>query len=81
MLSHDSLSALQAKIFKQSMKIEELQKQIEVLVASHRAMYAAVGELGGTKAWLRFFEKHQKAIAVMDFLEARPSNVSNLFPA
>ena len=72
----ETRAELQAKIDKQALSIKEQQTQIQILVASHRAMYAAVGELGGTKAWLRFFEKHQTALATLDSLQARPTEVS-----
>jgi len=72
-LSHSSPNALRLKITKQSLKITEPEAQIEVLVASHRALYAAVGEMGGAQAWLRFFNSHQQALAILDNMEARPN--------
>lgn len=38
-------------------KISDLEQQITLLQASHKAMILAVGELGGMQAWQRFFEK------------------------
>lgn len=77
-LSHSSPKALQLKITKQSLEIAELRTKIEVLVASHRALYAAVGEMGGAQAWLRFFDNHQQTLALLDNIEARPNTAASI---
>jgi hypothetical protein len=41
------------------LRIAELERQIEILRVSHLAMIRAVGELGGTSRWLRFFEDYR----------------------
>ncbi|NKG33555.1 hypothetical protein [Acinetobacter junii] len=41
------------------LQIEELTRKVQVLTASHVAMYKAVGEMGGVAAWQRFFSRHQ----------------------
>lgn len=48
-------------------KIAHLEEQNALLVASHQAMIMAVGELGGMRAWRRFFEDYQ---AIVERLEA-----------
>ncbi|WP_229007328.1 hypothetical protein [Methylophilus sp. Leaf408] len=40
-------------------KIADLQRQVEILTASHIAMIRAVGELGGYAKWAKFFESYQ----------------------
>lgn len=40
-------------------RIAELERQVEVLTASHVAMIRAVGELGGFSKWAKFFEHYQ----------------------
>lgn len=47
-------------------RIRELETQIEILTASHKAMLLAVGETGGMVAWKRFFENHQAVLASLD---------------
>ncbi|MCB2256672.1 hypothetical protein KTQ74_32645 [Pseudomonas chlororaphis] len=42
-------------------RIEELERQIAILTASHKAMILAVGEMGGMTAWRRFFEGYEHA--------------------
>ena len=38
-------------------------------------MLSAVGELGGTRAWLRFFAHHPLALESLDQMGALPENV------
>lgn len=40
-------------------RISELERQVELLTASHVAMLRAVGELGGFAKWAKFFESYQ----------------------
>jgi hypothetical protein len=44
-------------------RLEETEAHKQLLIASHRAMLSAVGEMGGTRAWLRFFAKDPNALA------------------
>ena len=55
--------------------LEEVEARNQLLVASHRAMLSAVGELGGTRAWLRFFADHPLALESLDQMGALPENV------
>lgn len=75
---HGSRSALEAQNLRQTDRIKELEKQVQILVASHRALYSAVGELGGFAAWLRFFDRHQDALATLSQLSARNETVTAL---
>ena len=43
-------------------KIAKLEEQNALLIASHQAMIMAVGELGGMRAWRRFFEDYQSIV-------------------
>ena len=48
----------------------------QLLIASHRAMLSAIGEMGGTRAWLRFFANHQNLLTNLDEIGALPENVT-----
>jgi hypothetical protein len=41
-------------------KIAELNRLVQVLTASHKALLIAVGEMGGTAAWQRFFVRYER---------------------
>lgn len=41
-------------------KIAELERLVQILTASHKAMLIAVGEQGGTAAWQRFFADYER---------------------
>lgn len=41
---------------KKDEQIVELERRVNALTASHKAMILAMGELGGMKAWRRFFD-------------------------
>ena len=47
-------------------KIAELEEQNALLIASHQAMIMAVGELGGMRAWRRFFEDYQATVEQLE---------------
>lgn len=40
-------------------RISELERQVEILTASHVAMLRVVGELGGYSKWAKFFETYK----------------------
>lgn len=69
----DSKNTLSAKIETQAKKIASLEADLQLLVASHKAMYAAVGEVGALKAWLAFFERHQDSLDALTRLKAVPT--------
>jgi hypothetical protein len=50
-----------AQLADKDIRISELERQLEILRASHLAMMRAVGELGGVSKWLRFFEDYRGA--------------------
>ena len=72
----DSKNTLAAKIETQAKKIASLEADLQLLVASHKAMYAAVGEVGALKAWLAFFEGHQDSLDALTRLKAVPTRCS-----
>lgn len=43
-------------------KVAELERQRDLLVASHKAMILAVGEMGGIAAWRRFFPGYKNSL-------------------
>lgn len=51
----------------------EVTSQRDLLIASHRAMILAVGEVGGAKAWLRFFEGYERVLSRLRGMGALPS--------
>ncbi|WP_082443898.1 hypothetical protein [Pseudomonas mediterranea] len=48
-----------AQLAAKELRIQELERQVTTLTASHKAMILAVGEMGGMKAWSRFFERYE----------------------
>ncbi len=61
------IKELRADLLKANQEINELKEQKEILLASHRALIAVVGEFGGIKSWKQSFIAYDKA---MKFLEA-----------
>jgi hypothetical protein len=59
-------------------RVEEVEARNQLLIASHRAMLSAVGEMGGTRAWLRFFANHPAALASLGEIGALPENVTSI---
>lgn len=51
-----SQSKLALQLAEKDKKIVELEKQIQILTASHIAMLKAIGEVGGMSAWIKFFK-------------------------
>lgn len=66
-----SQDKLAAQLAAKDIRISELEKQISILTASHKALLLAVGETGGVAAWRRFFDNHQ---GILDGLEGRVSS-------
>lgn len=78
------LRALMAKADKQSKKnlvaqlsrkdayIEELRRQRDTLIASHKAVFLAVGEMGWMKAWKRFFSGYERVLDELHAMGAMP---------
>lgn len=61
-----------------NLRVKELEQDNALLIASHRAMIMAVGEMGGMRAYRRFFEAHQEALARLERMKAIPETVTPL---
>lgn len=59
---------LLSQLANKEQRIEELEQQVAVLAASHKALILAVGEMGGFKAWKNFFEDYQIPLQDIDFI-------------
>lgn len=68
-----SKANLSARIARKDEEIAALTSQRDLLVASHRAMILAVGEMGGMKAWRRFFESYQGVLDSLRDMGAMPT--------
>lgn len=64
---------LVAAIGERDAKISELERDRELLIASHRAAILAVGEMGGMRAWLKLFEAHDTALRRLKAIGAMPT--------
>lgn len=57
--SKQSRSSLANQLAEKELKIEDLQRQVDLLQASHVAMLRALGEMGGFGVWAKFFEESE----------------------
>jgi hypothetical protein len=73
--SKTSKLALQSTIARLTDEIAGLRRDRDLLLASHRAMLAAIGEMGGWAAWLRFFQNHPDALRRLKVLEPTIENI------
>lgn len=69
-LAKQSKANMAAMLADKDIRIAELEGQVELLIASHVAMIRAVGELGGFKKWLQFFEGYRELIVKLETLGA-----------
>jgi hypothetical protein len=53
-------------------RIAELERQVELLIASHVAMIRAVGELGGFSKWARFYDSYKSLREELTTMGALP---------
>lgn len=67
-------------IERKNREIETLVRQRDLLIASHKAMILAVSEMGGRKAWLRFFERQHACIKELEALGALPKASVSVLP-
>ncbi|WP_064621276.1 hypothetical protein [Pseudomonas sp. GR 6-02] len=56
----NSQKRLIASLAMKDERIEDLERQVALLTASHKAIILAVGELGGVRAWQRFFPHYDE---------------------
>ncbi|MBA4079200.1 MAG: hypothetical protein C0508_29490 [Cyanobacteria bacterium PR.023] len=71
----ESKTNLQVRLARLTQENEELKKAQHLLIASHKAMLLAVGEMGGMAAWLKFFPAWEDTRKRMMELNAMPDNV------
>ena len=67
-----SRTNLSAALAREQARVVELEGNVALLTASHHALILAVGELGGLRAWSRFFENYRSAIDGLRDLGALP---------
>ena len=73
-----SAASIERTLADRDARIAELERQVEVLVASHVAMLRAVGEMGGFSQWARFFEMTAPVREMLAGMGALP--VSEIVP-
>lgn len=61
-----------AELTAKNLRIAELERQVDILRASHLAMIRAVGELGGMSKWMKFFENYGAVRSELNKLNAIP---------
>lgn len=66
----EPVARLDALLAERDRTIAELQHQVQLLVASHRALVHAVGELGGLPAWKKAFEQYEHCLDDLTRLNA-----------
>lgn len=57
-----SQEKISAQLALKDHRIQDLEREISILTASHKALLLAVGETGGVAAWLRFFDGYQEIV-------------------
>lgn len=68
-----SRTNLQQRLAQLSQEYQELRGERDLLIASHKAMLLAVGELGGIAVWRKFFQDWELTRAKLIELRALPS--------
>jgi hypothetical protein len=68
-----SRTHLQAKVARLTQENEVLKGERDLLVASHKAMLLAVGEMGGITAWRKFFPAWEETREQLKQLQALPN--------
>jgi hypothetical protein len=68
----ESKAKLVRKIAERDRRVAALERQVRILVASHKAMLLAIGEAGGTAAWCRFFSEYERIRDELRKLSAMP---------
>lgn len=64
---------LAAKVARLTQENEVLKGERDLLVASHKAMLLAVGEMGGMTAWRKFFPAWEETREQLKQLQALPN--------
>jgi hypothetical protein len=74
-----SRTNLQARVARLIQENETLKAERDLLIASHKAMLLAVGEMGGMAAWRKFFPVWEETRQRLTELQALPS--AKILPA
>ncbi len=72
-LNKRSKESTAVELSSKDQRIAELERQVDLLRASHVAMIRAVGELGGMSKWMKFFEKYKGVRDQLRELNALPA--------
>lgn len=70
-----SRTNLQAQVARLTQENESLKAERDLLIASHKAMLLAVGEMGGMSAWRKFFPAWEGTRQRLNEMQALPSAV------
>lgn len=70
-----SRTNLQAQVARLTQQNESLKAERDLLIASHKAMLLAVGEMGGMSAWRKFFPAWEDTRQRLSQMQALPSAV------
>jgi hypothetical protein len=62
---------------KSTQRISELESNVQILVASHLALLRTVGELGGFKKWMQFFDAYKNIRNKIVDLGAAPGDIDS----
>lgn len=68
-----SRTNLQARVARLTQENEALKAERDLLIASHKAMLLAVGEMGGMAAWRKFFPTWEETRQQLTELQALPN--------
>ncbi|HEX7643465.1 MAG TPA: hypothetical protein VF472_14760 [Burkholderiaceae bacterium] len=55
-----SSASIAASFEQKEQRINELEANVQILIASHVAMLRAIGELGGFSKWAKFYEQYRE---------------------
>lgn len=72
-VDQDSVTNLRLKIARLEESCVALQESRELLIASHKAMLLAVGEVGGMRAWVKFFPQWDQVRRSLYEMDALPN--------
>ncbi|RDI57232.1 HTH domain-containing protein [Microvirga subterranea] len=72
--SKQSMADLARKLEATEHQLAERKRQVQILLASHKAMLLAIGEAGGVAGWARFFSQYQSIRDELGRLGAIPES-------
>ena len=72
-IDKESVTNLRLKVARLEESCVALQQSRDLLIASHKAMLLAVGEMGGMRAWVRFFPQWDQVRRSLHEMGALPN--------